>query len=173
MKTLYKLAPDAFKLSARRIEHFREICRDIGINLSRKQLSEMLSGVIETAFEDVATTRYGDYQCEIIAPKTDDSADLIFDGVDVEIKTKYGKAGSWRGGAFSKREADYLFVSWVDAPFGLFALHRYVTEEMWRGGNVGNYYATYLDLEDIMDGTILLGETTKAITRFHTVPEFF
>jgi hypothetical protein len=133
----------------------------------------MLSGVIETAYEDKTDT--------IRAPKSDDCPDLeVFDYtidgfIPLEIKTKYGKSGAWRGGAFSKREADYLFVSWVDTPegIGLYAAHKFVTEDMWRGGNVGNYYATYLDLEDIMDGVPLIGETVKSRTRFHTVPEVF
>jgi hypothetical protein len=169
MNTLYDTAVEAFALTHSRVSLFRNTCDRFGITLSRKQLSEMLSGVVETAFEDAAYFHEG----TIIAPKADDKADLIVDGIDLEIKTKYGKSGDWRGGAFSKREADYLFISWVDEPFGMFAIHKYVTEDMWRGGNVGNYYATYMSLEDVMDGVTLIGETVKARTRFHTVPEVF
>ena len=112
---------------------------EMGLRKSKKQLSEDLSGLLETTIE-----RYYD---DAVAPKKDSEPDILKDGIAVEIKSTAGE--DWRGGAFSKRPGYYLLVGWqhsvtalVGSPINLFVAGIDLKESDWSGGLKNDYYAT-------------------------------
>jgi hypothetical protein len=90
----------------------------------------------------------------------------------LEIKTAK-TTHVWRGGEFSKRESDYLMVSYDDSGTDLkwFFLHTYLLESDWKSSGSGNYYATTVDLNDILkkDYTILIGDVVKKKIKTHLI----
>jgi len=138
-----------------------------GNPMTKKQLSECISGVIESKMVTVAS-RLG---INITAPKVDSEPDLIVDSVPLEIKTTSGK--SWRGGEYSKRSSDYLMVVYDinDNEFSWFALHKYLNEEDWISSTSGNYYATTITLDSMLDGNILVGDRKKKRVLWHPILE--
>ncbi len=168
IETLRSIIQPVLFLADTGIKRIDRIHVQEGDSMTKKQLSECISGVIETKIVAVCQDRGISAQ----APKKDSEPDIILDGVPLEIKTT--SSAQWRGGAFSKREADYLFIKWgIDeyGDFSWFALHKYLTEEAWRNGNVNNYYATSISLSDMLDGTILFGSTQKKRVLEHPVLE--
>ena len=82
------------------IENLREntkrlldVYEDFGLNKTPKNISEDISGLLETAIERNVEGA--------IAPKVDSEPDIRYNGTAVEIKTSAGT--NWRGGTFSKR----------------------------------------------------------------------
>lgn len=109
---------------------------------SNKQLSEDVSGLLETAIEELYDGA--------VAPKKDSEPDIYYNKIPVEIKTTNGE--QWRGGAFSKRDGYYLLVSWelIDNKPKFFIAGLNMTKEDWSGGNIGNYYATGFDKKSLV-----------------------
>ena len=140
LKVIQELHREALENATNNAVGFIKHAEDVGINLSRKQLSEMLSGIIETSFENLGQERGFD----IVAPKRDDKSDLEINGENVEIKTKHISSDEWRGGAYSKRSAHYIFITFdiVNGTPEWFMIYKYVNEDEWRGGNTNNYYVT-------------------------------
>ena len=73
-----------------------------GLRKSKKQKSEDISGLLETAMADLVEGA--------VAPKVDSEPDIRLNGNPVEIKTSSGE--TWRGGAYSKRGGHFIFVTW-------------------------------------------------------------
>ena len=132
--------------------------------LSTKLKSELISNMLEASFASVAP--------EIEAPFSDNEPDLRVMGNPLEIKTAK-TTHVWRGGEFSKRESDYLMVSYDDSGTDLkwFFLHTYLLESDWKSSGSGNYYATTVDLNDILkkDYTILIGDVVKKKIKTHLI----
>lgn len=105
-----------------------------GLVKSNKQLSEDLSGLLETQIEK-------NYK-KAVAPKVDNMPDIVYNGIPIEIKVTNGE--QWRGGAYSKRDGFYILVSWAieNGNVKLFVCGTTLTEKDWQGGLKNNYYAT-------------------------------
>ena len=102
---------------------------------SDKQKSEDISGLLETAMEDLIEGA--------VAPKVDHEPDIRLNGKPIEIKTSSGE--NWRGGEFSKRGGHFVFVTWVidEDNFPSFFIGGIdLVEEDWKKSNSKNYYAT-------------------------------
>lgn len=108
---------------------------DLKLELSDKQKSELISGLLEN---NVAK-----YIPDSVAPKVDSEPDLYVSGQAVEIKTTAGH--QWRGGTFSKRPGYYVFVSWQidenNTP-NFFMGGVNMRESDWNASKSDNYYAT-------------------------------
>ena len=132
--------------------------------LSTKLKSELISNMLEASFASVVP--------EITAPFSDNEPDLWVVSTPLEIKTAK-TTHVWRGGEFSKRESDYLMVSYDDSGDTLkwFFLHTYLLESDWKSSGSGNYYATTVDLNDILkkDYTILVGDVVKKKIKNHLI----
>lgn len=124
---------------------------------TKKQLSEDISALFETAMEDV-------YE-NVVAPKKDSEPDLYKDGKAIEVKTTEGE--SWRGGEYSKRPSQYLLISWdlVYQDLKFFVANLYLKEEDWKTSKSDKYYATTFSKKEIIsrienqkDVDILSGE---------------
>ena len=104
--------------------------KEIGISFSRKQTSEFMSSIVESAFVESGKL----HDIKVVAPKVDHEPDLYIDNMPLEIKTKHKVSGEWRGGAFSKRSCEYLFVSYniidnyLTSGVEWFAIQKYVEE---------------------------------------------
>ena len=113
--------------------------KDFGLNKSPKQISEDISGLLETAIERNIEGA--------IAPKKDSEPDIWLNGKAVEIKTSAGT--TWRGGTFSKRPGYYIFVTytlWSGFDFdnvpSFYIAGIDLKEEDWKSSTSDNYYAT-------------------------------
>ena len=106
-----------------------------GLRKSDKQKSEDISGLLETAMEDLIEGA--------VAPKVDHEPDIRLNGKAVEIKTSAGE--NWRGGSFSKRGGHFVFVTWElnanNTPF-FFIAGIDLEESDWKMSKSKNYYAT-------------------------------
>ena len=109
---------------------------------TKKQLSEDISALFETAMENL----YEDVE----APKKDSEPDLRKNGKGVELKTTEGE--QWRGGEYSKRPSQYLLISWdlVDQDLKFFVASLYLEEEDWKTSTSDKYYATIFGKKEII-----------------------
>ena len=168
-KTLKKIIEPTLTLASIGIESIMRVHNEHGNPMTKKQLSECISGVVESKMVEVAR-KYG---IQIESPKVDSEPDIIINYKPLEIKTT--SSVEWRGGAYSKRESDYLFIKWdySDGEFTWFALHKYLKEDDWNGGDVmdkdNNYYATKIKLNEMLDGEILVGGKEKKTVLYHPV----
>jgi hypothetical protein len=132
--------------------------------ISTKLKSELISNILEASFQTVID--------EVQAPLSDSEPDLLVGGTPLEIKTAK-TSHIWRGGEFSKRESDYLMVSYDDSGDELkwFFLYTYLMESDWKSSGSGNYYATTIDLNDILkkDYHILVGDLEKKRIKTHLI----
>jgi hypothetical protein len=109
--------------------------KDFGLNKSPKQISEDVSGLLETAIERNIEGA--------IAPKKDSEPDIWLNGKAVEIKTSAGT--QWRGGTFSKRPGYYIFVTYTLDEYNVPSFYIAgidLKEEDWKSSTSDNYYAT-------------------------------
>tara|TARA_B100001996_G_C18632671_1_gene582408 strand:+ start:294 stop:800 length:507 start_codon:yes stop_codon:yes gene_type:complete len=124
------------------IENLREntkrlldVYEDFGLNKTPKNISEDISGLLETAIERNVEGA--------IAPKVDSEPDIRYNGKPVEIKTSAGT--NWRGGTFSKRPGYYIFVTYTldenNVP-SFYIAGIDLVEEDWKSSTSENYYAT-------------------------------
>jgi len=100
-----------------------------------KQKSEDISGLLETAMEDLIEGA--------VAPKIDCEPDIRLHGEPVEIKTTNG--GCWMSGTFSKREGYFIFVNWeIDAENrpSFFIAGKDLIKSDWQPSKSASYYAT-------------------------------
>ena len=108
---------------------------DFGLNKSPKQISEDISGLLETAMERNIEGA--------VAPKKDSEPDIWLNGKAIEIKTSAGT--TWRGGTFSKRPGYYIFVTYTldgnNVP-SFYIAGIDLNEEDWKSSTSDNYYAT-------------------------------
>lgn len=133
--------------------------------ISTKLKSELISNFLETSFSEVLS--------EVEAPKSDHLPDLLVKKEPLEIKTAK-TTRKWRGGEYSKRESDYLMVSYDDSDDSMkwFFLYTYLKESDWKSSVSENYYATSIDLDYILDNTdyeILKGGYEKKIKLRHLI----
>lgn len=134
-------------------------------SLSTKLKSELISNMLEASFSKVVPN--------VVSPFSDGEPDLWVDGNPLEIKTAK-TTHTWRGGEFSKRESDYLLVSYDDSGEDLkwFFLHTYLMESDWKSSGSDSYYATTIDLNDVLDSkeySILIGKTQKKRIKNHLI----
>jgi hypothetical protein len=132
--------------------------------ISTKLKSELISNILEASFQSVVS--------DITAPFSDNEPDLYVKGIPLEIKTAKTTC-VWRGGEYSKRESDYLMVSYDDSGDVMkwFFLYTYLMESDWKSSGSGNYYATTIDLNDILkkDCYILVGDMEKKRVKTHLI----
>lgn len=134
-------------------------------SLSTKLKSELISNMLEASFSKVVP--------DVISPFSDGEPDLYVKGTALEIKTAK-TTHIWRGGEFSKRESDYLLVSYDDSGADLkwFFIYTYLMESDWKSSGSDSYYATTIDLNYVMESKkydILMGKTEKKRIKNHLI----
>ena len=134
--------------------------------LRTKLYSELISNILEESFRTVVPG------CRVGIG--DGEADIYIVGQPVEIKTS-AKNRVWRGGDFSKRPGRYLLVGYEiteQKTLRWFLLDTVLQEWEWVSSGSGNYYATSVDLDYILnrgDFEILWGDIRKKIKLTHPV----
>lgn len=156
-----KYLPKILSEVSRRVEILKEVAD--WETLSTKLKSELISNIIETTFSSIVPNTYD--------PKKDDEPDLYLNGESLEIKTAK-TTHLWRGGEYSKRNGNFLLISWneVDGELRWFALFTYLNESDWKSSTSSNYYATTIDLNDVLkipQTDILYGNTIKKRIKEH------
>jgi hypothetical protein len=157
--------PDVMEEANNRFKIFKSVV-DYD-SLSTKLKSELISNMLEASFSKVVP--------HVISPFTDGEPDLYVMGNPLEIKTSK-TTHLWRGGEFSKRESDYLLVSYDDSGEDLkwFFIHTYLMESDWKSSGSSSYYATTIDLNYVLDTkehSILFGETVQKRIKKHLICE--
>lgn len=155
--------PEVIEDVERRLSTVKEVL-DWG-SFSTKLKSELISSVWETSFSYIVPN--------VIAPKTDNEPDLYIDNQPLELKTSKTTT-TWRGGEFSKRESNYLLIAWdeLNDMFQWFVCFSYLTEDDWKSSTSSNYYATTIDIGDVVklpSTKIFLGTTEKKRIKEHIV----
>jgi len=136
--------------------------------ISNKTKSEIVSGIIAEEICKVLNEKY-ELAYYFRTADSDNDPDIIVEeamvqlpqrvGV-VEVKvskcspdTKGNYSTIWRGGELSKRDGDYLFVSWdyTDDGIGFFVCHAFVKKEDWQSNLANGYYATSIPCEKVID----------------------
>src|SRR5438132_2942783 len=83
-----------------------------GIQLSKKNLSEIIGKIMEKTAADVLSMKLG---YRVKNAQTDAEPDLTFERTGQIFEIKVTSTNSaWTGGEFSKSRFDYLLVSWGD-----------------------------------------------------------
>jgi hypothetical protein len=155
--------PQVVEEANNRFKIFKSVV-DYG-SLSTKLKSELISNMLEASFSKVVP--------EVISPFSDGEPDLYVKGTALEIKTAK-TTHTWRGGEFSKRESDYLLVSYDDSGADLkwFFVHTYLMESDWKSSGSDSYYATTIDLNYVMETKeyqILMGKIQKKRVKNHLI----
>ena len=91
----------------------------------------------------------------------------------MEIKTAK-TVGVWRGGEYSKRESDYLLVSYDDSGEDMkwFVFFVNLKKGDWTSSGSNSYYATTIELDQVLGrGEILIGSVVKKRVKNHLVCE--
>jgi len=157
-----------------------QTCERHGHYMTKKQISEFISGVVESQLVNEAT-KIG-HRC--LAPKRDDKADIILDDSPLEIKTCYRTSESWRGGDYCKRSAgDYLMIKYDMSDVGSdrmefywFAMYVVLKKTDWtrvkKKKGKKSYYATKIWMCDMLHGDIMLGDKQKKISRWHPTYDY-
>ena len=120
-----------------------------------KQKSEDISGLLETAMEDIIEGA--------VAPKKDSEPDIKMNGLPVEIKTTGAPSGQWQSGTFSKRGGHFIFVLWEldeDNKPSFFIAGKDLIESDWCKPSGKNYYGTTY-------GKKMLYEKRDDVTFYH------
>ena len=118
-----------------------------GLRKSKKQKSEDISGLLETAMENLIDGA--------VAPKVDSEPDIRLHGNPVEIKTTADyKPANWRGGEFSKRAGHFIFVTWDadennNPSFFLAGID--LVESDWKSSKSADYYATNFGKKELYE----------------------
>jgi hypothetical protein len=160
---IQKYLPEVLVEANSRFKIFKSVV-DYG-SLSTKLKSELISNMLEASFSKVVPN--------VVSPFSDGEPDLWVKGNALEIKTAK-TTHTWRGGEFSKRESDYLLVSYDDSGDDLkwFFLHTYLMESDWKSSGSDSYYATTIDLNDVLDTkeySILIGDIVKKRIKKHLI----
>jgi hypothetical protein len=164
---LNRILPDTLKNTISGITRIMEVHCEEGNPMTKKQLSECISGVIESKMVEVGY----DHGIRIEAPKIDSEPDLLLQNTPLEIKTTC--TSQWRGGECSKRNSDYLMISYdiKDGEFYWFVLYKFLKKDDWVSNIANNYYATTITLDSMLDGDILIGGKKKALKLWHPTLE--
>ena len=150
---LFNKYPDVFNES-----HWHNIEREVfdkvksivTLGIKTKLLSELISELTEKIASQYFKNLYGDI---VKCARNDNDPDLTINIYPLEIKVAkcntMGGQVSWRGGTFSKREGDFIFIVWdFDNDSFKFSVYTcYLTKNDWAVSKYDNYYATSYNLK--------------------------
>lgn len=116
---------EVVKETSKRMTTFNKFRTDNDLNLSNKNISEILGKLSEKVCADVFTKHLG---YEVKRATSDQEPDLFFTKIKRPLEIKMTSTdNAWTGGEFSKRPFDYLLISW--------------------GGNFDEYFVVMVHLE--------------------------
>lgn len=130
-----------------------------GIQLSNKNLSEIIGKIMEKTAADILTKKVN-YQ--VRNAKTDAEPDLFFNKINKAIEIKVTSTEtSWTGGEFSKRPFEYLLISWGGRNFDEFFVgFTHLEHADWKSNMSNNYYGPSYSAKNLYEKkekTIFIG----------------
>jgi hypothetical protein len=136
-----------------------KVFRPYKIQLSAKNLSEILGKITESTSAEILTKRLG---FEVVNAKKDADADLVFTKTGEKFEIKMTSTNnSWQGGEFSTRPYDYFLISWGGDFNEFFVARALLSTGAWRSNMKKRRYGiTYYarDLYKNKTKEIFLGE---------------
>jgi len=143
-------------------EVFEKVKSIVSLGIKTKLLSELISELTEKIAGQYFKKLYGDI---VKCARNDNDPDLTIGTFPLEIKVAkcntMGGQVSWRGGTFSKREGNFIFIVWDfdnDAlqffgnnTFKFSVYTCYLTKNDWSISKYDNYYATNYNLKLMLD----------------------
>lgn len=117
------------------------------IELSLKNLSELLGKVAETTFAKMLTEELG---YGVVNAKTDKDPDLTFTKTGEKFEIKVSSSdNSWQGGEFSTRPYDYFLISWGGNFDEFFVARAILGVDAWRSNIKNRRYGTTYYAKDL------------------------
>jgi len=148
----------------RKLEYFKiEVIDGFGLSLSNKNMSEIVSKIMEKSASEVLTEKMG---FEVKSAKSDKEPDLFFTKLNKPLEIKVtSTTSSWTGGEFSKRPFDYLLISWDSETFNkFFVCLVHLKKEDWKSNFSNNYYGPSYNKNSLLnrkDKMIFLGDLVQ------------
>ena len=124
------------------------LSRNIKAKLKSELISEMTEKLAQEYFSEI-------YPENVKCASCDNDPDLIFGTTPVEIKVAKSYNGvCWRGGKYSKRESDYVLITWDFNKYKPevinFAVYKaFLAKNDWIEQHRDNYYATLYTLNEL------------------------
>ncbi len=123
------------------------------LSFSNKNLSEIISKVIESKAAQILTQELG---YDVISASSDSDPDLLFTAINAPLEVKVTSTDTgWTGGEFSKRPFNYLLVSWIpNNEFSdFFVVYTHLTEEDWesRMKKGARFYGPLFSAKKLLD----------------------
>jgi hypothetical protein len=132
-------------------------------NIGQKIISELISKLTEQIFAEHFTKKLKSHNIKVTSAISDRDTDITFhigtEQIPLEIKVSMislnGKSVIWRGGEYSKRNSDTIFISRNSDVTEFFAVMSYVKKSEWEApfksanNTSSNYYAPTLKSESI------------------------
>ena len=136
------------------------------VHMSNKNISEMLSKVMEKVAADIFTKHLG-YKVE--KAKSDREPDLFFTKINRPLEIKVTSTDvAWTGGEFSKRPFDYLLVSWGENFTEFFVVLAHLEKKDWISRISQSFYGpsfTAKNLFKMKDKEVFIGSFNENGTK--------
>ena len=130
---------EVMRETARRMKHLKQhFIDEYDVHMSNKNISEILSKVMEKVAADIFTERLS-YKVE--KAKADREPDLFSTKIKRPLEIKVTSTDvAWTGGEFSKRPFDYLLVSWGGGFDEFFVALAHLEKKDWTSRIKQSYY---------------------------------
>ena len=131
-------------------EVFETIKPIVSLKIKSKLMSELISELNEKIAAKYFKRLYG--KNVVKCATNDNDPDITIGNFPLEIKVAkrtISGIAAWRGGTFSKREGDFIFIVWdfIDNLFEYSVYTCYLTKNDWQVSKYNNYYATNYNLK--------------------------
>jgi len=121
--------------------------------ISSKLKSELISQLVCTHAQKYFCNIYPE---QVKAAISDNDPDLLFGNIPLEIKVaKYYQTVVWRGGSYSKREGDFVFITWRYSStkenafeFAVYKIN--LNKSEWTESTHSSYYATGCTMKQVV-----------------------
>jgi hypothetical protein len=130
----------------------------IKLNIKAKLISELISELTEKITAEYFSQIYSGL---VKSATSDNDPDLMFGDIPLEVKVaKYSNGFNWRGGKFSKRQSDYIFIVWDfdtnDKTKIKVAVYKaFLSKDNWIQNRSSNYYATLYNMNLLSQNTTM------------------
>jgi len=135
-----------------------EVFKAYEISLSNKNLSEIIGKIMEKTSAEILSKKLG---YEVRNAQSDSEPDLNFTKIGKAVEIKITSTDvAWTGGEFSKRQLDYLLVSWGGHFDEFFAALTHLDKQDWHSNISKNFYGPSYKAKDLYnkkDKIIFLG----------------
>ena len=150
-----------------------QLIEEYEVTLSNKNLSEIVSKIMEKSTSTILTKRLG---YEVKCAKSDQEPDLFFTKLNKPLEIKVtSTTTAWTGGEFSQRPFDHLLVSWDSESFEhFFVCLVHLEKEDWKSNFQNNFYGPSYNKKKLFekkDKIIFIGDLIKEGNRIKLVRE--